>query len=176
MIKINGKFRAQFWNECFISGDGKEIIWTHEIKVYIILQLVSDVRDMYLVKQIWLLSNLPVKENPSVHMMIATDILWTKFSTHILTVLACYQLVNVDESDLENPEMYVWAANLFLEGMAGLWSGSPYIIEWTIYLHYIASHIFPKHLLQGRAVGRFENPGGGDISTVVGIICLPWLR
>ena len=35
----------------------------------------------------------------------------------ILTVLACYQLVKVDESDLENPEMYVWAANLFLEGM-----------------------------------------------------------
>ena len=35
----------------------------------------------------------------------------------MLTVLACYQLVNVDESDLENPEMYVWAANLFLEGM-----------------------------------------------------------
>ena len=33
-----------------------------------------------------------------------------------LTVLACYQLVNVDESDLENPEMYFWAANLFLRG------------------------------------------------------------
>ena len=41
-----------------------------------------------------------------------------------LTVLACYQLVNVDESDLENPEMYFWAANLFLRG-----NGSPYIIE-----------------------------------------------
>ena len=40
------------------------------------------------------------------------------------TVLACYQLVNVDESDLENPEMYFWAANLFLRG-----NGSPYIIE-----------------------------------------------
>ena len=36
---------------------------------------------------------------------------------HILTVLACYQLVNVDESDLENPEMYFWAANLFLDGV-----------------------------------------------------------
>ena len=44
--------------------------------------------------------------------------------TQILTVLACYQLVNVDESDLENPEMYFWAANLFLRG-----NGSPYIIE-----------------------------------------------